>query len=142
VLSSRDGRRLPCGTRLPIPVGPPGPRVPGLVRQRLGAGRPADRGAAGRRSRHRRPRHPARGSRLRSTAMRLLITGGAGFIGANFVHQTVRERPDVRVTVLDALTYAGDEASLAPVADAVTFVRGDVADAEKVDALVADADAV
>ena len=74
--------------------------------------------------------------------MRVLVTGGAGFIGANFVHQTVRERPDVQVTVLDALTYAGDEASLADVADAITFVRGDVADAEVVDRLVADADVV
>ncbi|ROS31217.1 dTDP-glucose 4,6-dehydratase [Cellulomonas sp. PhB150] len=74
--------------------------------------------------------------------MRVLVTGGAGFIGANFVHQTVRERPDVHVTVLDALTYAGDEASLADVADAITFVRGDVADAEVVDRLVADADLV
>jgi dTDP-glucose 4,6-dehydratase len=74
--------------------------------------------------------------------VRLLVTGGAGFIGSNFVHQTVRERPDVQVTVLDALTYAGDEASLAPVADAVTFVRGDIADAELVDSLVRDADVV
>ncbi|NMR20855.1 dTDP-glucose 4,6-dehydratase [Cellulomonas fimi] len=74
--------------------------------------------------------------------MRLLVTGGAGFIGSNFVHQTVRERPDVRVTVLDALTYAGDEDSLAPVADSISFVRGDVADAELVDRLVADADVV
>jgi dTDP-glucose 4,6-dehydratase len=74
--------------------------------------------------------------------VRLLVTGGAGFIGSNFVHQTVRERPDVQVTVLDALTYAGDEASLAPVADAVTLVRGDIADAETVDRLVADADVV
>jgi dTDP-glucose 4,6-dehydratase len=74
--------------------------------------------------------------------VRVLVTGGAGFIGANFVHQTVRERPDVQVTVLDALTYAGDEASLADVADAITFVRGDVADAEVVDRLVADADVV
>ncbi|WNB86306.1 dTDP-glucose 4,6-dehydratase [Cellulomonas sp. ATA003] len=74
--------------------------------------------------------------------MRLLVTGGAGFIGSNFVHQTVRERPDVRVTVLDALTYAGDEASLAPVAEAVTLVRGDIADADLVDGLVADADVV
>jgi dTDP-glucose 4,6-dehydratase len=74
--------------------------------------------------------------------VRLLVTGGAGFIGSNFVHQTVRERPDVRVTVLDALTYAGDEASLAPVADQVTLVRGDIADADLVDGLVADADVV
>ena len=74
--------------------------------------------------------------------MRLLVTGGAGFIGANFVHQTVREHPDVQVTVLDALTYAGDQASLAPVAEQITFVRGDVADASTVDDLVANADTV
>jgi dTDP-glucose 4,6-dehydratase len=74
--------------------------------------------------------------------VRLLVTGGAGFIGSNFVHQTVAERPDVQVTVLDALTYAGEEASLAPVADRITFVRGDVADAELVDRLVGGADAV
>ncbi|GGC11140.1 dTDP-glucose 4,6-dehydratase [Cellulomonas carbonis] len=74
--------------------------------------------------------------------MRLLVTGGAGFIGSNFVHQTVRERPEVEVTVLDALTYAGDRASLAPVADRVRLVEGDVADAELVDRLVADADVV
>ena len=74
--------------------------------------------------------------------MRLLVTGGAGFIGANFVQQTVRERPGVDVTVLDALTYAGDRASLGPVADAVRFVEGDVADAGLVDGLVADADLV
>jgi len=74
--------------------------------------------------------------------VRLLVTGGAGFIGANFVHQTVRERPDVDVTVLDALTYAGDESSLAPVSDRITFVRGDVTDAELVDRLVAGTDVV
>jgi dTDP-glucose 4,6-dehydratase len=74
--------------------------------------------------------------------VRLLVTGGAGFIGANFVHQSVEEHPDVRVTVLDALTYAGDRASLAAVADAITFVQGDVADADLVDRLVADADVV
>ncbi|WP_127783837.1 dTDP-glucose 4,6-dehydratase [Rhodococcus sp. X156] len=74
--------------------------------------------------------------------MRLLVTGGAGFIGANFVHQTVRERPDHQVRVLDALTYAGNRASLDPVADAVDFVHGSIADAELVDRLVADADVV
>nr|BAF46773.1 Putative dTDP-glucose-4,6-dehydratase [Nocardia brasiliensis] len=74
--------------------------------------------------------------------VRLLVTGGAGFIGANFVHQTVTERPDTRVVVLDALTYAGNRASLDPVADRIDFVHGDVADAELVNRLVADADAV
>ncbi|MHA7134536.1 dTDP-glucose 4,6-dehydratase [Oerskovia turbata] len=74
--------------------------------------------------------------------MKALITGGAGFIGANFVHQTVQERPDVDVVVLDALTYAGDVSSLAAVRDRIEFVHGDVADAEAVDSLVADADVV
>ncbi len=74
--------------------------------------------------------------------MRLLVTGGAGFIGANFVHQTVAERPDTQVTVLDKLTYAGNRASLDPVADTITFVQGDVADADLVDRLVADTDLV
>ncbi|MCR6649640.1 MAG: dTDP-glucose 4,6-dehydratase [Cellulomonas sp.] len=74
--------------------------------------------------------------------MRLLVTGGAGFIGSNFVLQTVRERPDVQVTVLDKLTYAGDVRSLAPVADAIEVVQGDVADAALVDRLVGGSDAV
>ncbi|MDY0911239.1 dTDP-glucose 4,6-dehydratase [Rathayibacter festucae] len=74
--------------------------------------------------------------------MRILVTGGAGFIGSNFVHLTLRERPDAQVTVLDKLTYAGNRASLAPVADRITFVEGDIADAELVDRLVADADLV
>ncbi|MCJ1705377.1 dTDP-glucose 4,6-dehydratase [Rathayibacter sp. VKM Ac-2926] len=74
--------------------------------------------------------------------MRILVTGGAGFIGSNFVHLTLRERPDARITVLDKLTYAGNRASLAPVADRITFVEGDIADAELVDRLVADADLV
>ncbi|MDX5455784.1 MAG: NAD-dependent epimerase/dehydratase family protein, partial [Rhodococcus sp. (in: high G+C Gram-positive bacteria)] len=59
--------------------------------------------------------------------MRLLVTGGAGFIGANFVHRTVADRPEAQVTVLDKLTYAGNLASRDPVAEQVRFVRGDVA---------------
>ncbi|MBX7452024.1 dTDP-glucose 4,6-dehydratase [Mycolicibacterium sp. 3033] len=74
--------------------------------------------------------------------MRLLVTGGAGFIGANFVHATVRERDDVRVTVLDALTYAGSRESLAPVADDIRLVEGDITDADLVGRLVAESDAV
>ncbi len=74
--------------------------------------------------------------------MKLLVTGGAGFIGANFVHQTVAERPDVEVTVLDKLTYAGNLDSLAPVKESITFVHGDVTDTDLVDRLVADTDLV
>jgi dTDP-glucose 4,6-dehydratase len=74
--------------------------------------------------------------------MRVLVTGGAGFIGANFVLRTARTRPDWQVTVIDALTYAGNEASLAPVADRIRFVRGSIADEELVDSLVKDSDVV
>ncbi len=71
--------------------------------------------------------------------MRLLVTGGAGFIGANFVRQTRRERPDVEVVVLDALTYAGNCHSLP---SDVELVVGDVADPAIVDRLVARVDTV
>ncbi len=74
--------------------------------------------------------------------MRVLVTGGAGFIGANFVHQTVRERPEVEVTVLDALTYAGDRRSLDRVADRIRFVEGSINDRALVDRLVAVSDVV
>ncbi|HEY3630816.1 MAG TPA: dTDP-glucose 4,6-dehydratase [Jatrophihabitantaceae bacterium] len=74
--------------------------------------------------------------------MRVLVTGGAGFIGANFVLRTIATRPDAQVTVLDALTYAGSEANLATVADRVELVQGDIADAGVVDKLVADSDLV
>ena len=74
--------------------------------------------------------------------MRVLVTGGAGFIGANFVHRAVATRPDWQITVLDALTYAGDRTNLASVADRVGFVEGNVADADLVDRLVGDADLV
>ncbi len=74
--------------------------------------------------------------------MKLLVTGGAGFIGTNFVLRTAATRPDWQLTVLDALTYAGNRDNLASVADDVAFVEGSVADADVVDALIADADAV
>ncbi|MGB2923221.1 MAG: dTDP-glucose 4,6-dehydratase [Mycobacterium sp.] len=74
--------------------------------------------------------------------MRLLVTGGAGFIGANFVHGAVREHPEVAVTVLDAMTYAGSRESLAPVERDIRLVQGDVTDTDLVDKLVAESDAV
>ncbi len=73
--------------------------------------------------------------------MRVLVTGGAGFIGSNFVQRTIASRP-AAITVLDALTYAGNEANLEPVRGQVALVKGDVADADTVDRLVADADVV
>jgi dTDP-glucose 4,6-dehydratase len=74
--------------------------------------------------------------------MRLLVTGGAGFIGANFVHTTVREHPEDAVTVLDAMTYAGSRESLVPVESDIRLVQGDITDAELVSRLVAESDAV
>jgi dTDP-glucose 4,6-dehydratase len=73
--------------------------------------------------------------------MKVLVTGGAGFIGSNFVRRTRQQRPDWQLTVLDALTYAGDRANLDGVPD-VAFVEGSIADADLVDSLVADTDAV
>ena len=74
--------------------------------------------------------------------MKLLATGAAGFIGANFVHYTRRHHPEYEVVVLDALTYAGNRESLKPVEDQIEFVHGDICDAELVDRLVAGADVV
>lgn len=69
--------------------------------------------------------------------MRVLVTGGAGFIGANFVRRTLATRPEVQVTVLDALTYAANPESLAGL-DPQRFelVEGDVCDASLVDAQI------
>jgi dTDP-glucose 4,6-dehydratase len=72
----------------------------------------------------------------------LLVTGGAGFIGSNFVHY-VLENTDDTVTVLDKLTYAGNLESLKGLPeDRFKFVQGDIADAELVNGLVAEADVV
>ena len=70
--------------------------------------------------------------------MRLLVTGGAGFIGANFVHYWLGAHPADRVVVLDALTYAGNLASLADVQSnpRLRFVRGDIADMALVESLL------
>jgi dTDP-glucose 4,6-dehydratase len=68
----------------------------------------------------------------------ILVTGGAGFIGANFVHHSVRHRPQYRYVILDALSYAGNVASLEPVLarENVRFVHGDIRDDALVDALL------
>jgi dTDP-glucose 4,6-dehydratase len=79
---------------------------------------------------------------------RLLVTGGAGFIGSEYVRRLLARDDGTHITVLDTLTYAGNEANLAPVlADAgqaarLRFVRGDIADPSVVGPLVMDADAV
>ena len=69
---------------------------------------------------------------------RLLVTGGAGFIGANFVHYWTDRYPDDTVVVLDALTYAGNRANLAGLdaSPAYRFVHGDVGDKDLVESLL------
>jgi dTDP-glucose 4,6-dehydratase len=75
---------------------------------------------------------------------RLLVTGGAGFIGSAFVRRLLSREDPPSVTVLDKLTYAGNLANLAEIAQhpAYTFVHGDIADASLVDELAKEADAI
>jgi dTDP-glucose 4,6-dehydratase len=78
------------------------------------------------------------GNSALSTQHSLLITGGAGFIGANFVQYWMAAHPHDRVVVLDALTYAGNPESLKPVRDrkGFAFVHGDIRDRALVDRLL------
>ncbi|HSS93466.1 MAG TPA: dTDP-glucose 4,6-dehydratase [Candidatus Dormibacteraeota bacterium] len=75
---------------------------------------------------------------------RLLVAGGAGFIGSNFVRLLRRTRPEVDITVLDKLTYAGNRANLAEFEGTrgYRFVHGDICDSKLVDSLAAEVDAI
>ena len=73
----------------------------------------------------------------------VIVTGGCGFIGSNFVHYVYDHHPDVHVTVLDALTYAGNLENIRGIlGDRVEFVRGNICDAELLDKLVPGHDAI
>jgi dTDP-glucose 4,6-dehydratase len=76
--------------------------------------------------------------------MHILLTGGSGFIGSNFVRLVLRDRPDYRVTNLDCLTYSGNPENLADVEhdDRYAFVHGNILDPELTQRLIADADAI
>jgi len=75
---------------------------------------------------------------------RILVTGGAGFIGSHFVRCLLRQHPEYQVTNIDKLTYAGNRDNLRDVEDdpRYRFVQGDICDAALVDEVVAQADAV
>ena len=75
-------------------------------------------------------------------SLKMLVTGGAGFIGANFVHYTLARHPQFELTVVDALTYAGNTANLAATRDQITFVHGSICDAALMNRLVAQNDIV
>ena len=124
----RDVRRHGA-TRAGVTVAPPGPApVRCTVTRRRTTGR-ADRGPPGR---------EAAGPGLRWSAMRLLVTGGAGFIGSNFVRYWVERHPDDAVVAYDVLTYAGNRPNLADVEDRIAFVQGDIGDLDMVPATLAD----
>ncbi|MCA9332272.1 dTDP-glucose 4,6-dehydratase [Candidatus Saccharibacteria bacterium] len=75
--------------------------------------------------------------------MKIVVTGGAGFIGSNFVHYIYSERPDWQIVVLDALTYAGNKENLSGLDDnRVQLVVENICNPEAVDETVKDADAV
>ena len=67
--------------------------------------------------------------------MNILVTGGAGFIGGNFVHYMVAKYPDYKIIVLDKLTYAGNMETLESVIDKISFEKADIADRDAVFAI-------
>lgn len=78
-----------------------------------------------------------------SVPKRIIVTGGAGFIGSNFVHWVIENCPDVHVTVLDKLTYAGNLENLAGLPESrMAFVKGDICDASLVNELASATDAI
>ncbi len=77
----------------------------------------------------------------------IIVTGGCGFIGSNFVHYVYNNHPDVHITVLDALTYAGNLENIKPILGdrvefVVEFVHGNICDAQLLDELVPGHDAI
>ena len=77
------------------------------------------------------------------TPKNIIVTGGCGFIGSNFVHYVVENHPDVHVTVLDKLTYAGNPENIAGLPeDRVELVVGDICDADLLDKIVPGHDAI
>jgi dTDP-glucose 4,6-dehydratase len=74
--------------------------------------------------------------------MKLLVTGAAGFIGSNFVRRSLYLRPDLQITVLDCLSYAGRLSNLEGLLEKITFVEGNILDTALVDKLVSETDVV
>src|SRR4029077_11667691 len=143
----RDGRRQarmpedPARRRARVPRAGAEPRALHHV-ERLRAGR--RRAHTSRRPDHRLRLDGGPDHQVTRRFRHLLVAGAAGFIGSNFVRLVRATRPGVQVTVLDRLTYAGNRANLAEFegAPGYRFVQGDICDADLVDTLAADADAI
>ncbi|MHB1002042.1 MAG: dTDP-glucose 4,6-dehydratase [Armatimonadota bacterium] len=73
---------------------------------------------------------------------RVVVTGGAGFIGSNYVHYALEHHPGWEIVVLDKLTYAGNLDNLHDIMDRITFIEGDITDPESVKDALDDSDAV
>jgi len=74
--------------------------------------------------------------------VKILVTGGAGFIGANFVHYMLKKHPGYKIVVLDKLTYAGKKENLGDALKKITFIRGDICDKKFVRRAMKGCDAV
>lgn len=74
--------------------------------------------------------------------MRILVTGGAGFIGSNFVHHMVKRHPGYEIVVVDSLTYAGNLSNLGEVSEEIAFIRGDICDERLIDEIVDGCDTI
>lgn len=73
---------------------------------------------------------------------KILVTGGAGFIGSNFVHLLINSYPEYQITVIDKLGYAGNASSLESILDKIEFVTGDICNERLIDELVSKTDIV
>lgn len=65
--------------------------------------------------------------------MTIIVTGGAGFIGSNFVYYMLKEHPDYKIIVVDKLTYAGNLSTLEPIMDKIVFEKVDICDEAEID---------
>jgi dTDP-glucose 4,6-dehydratase len=74
--------------------------------------------------------------------MKILVTGGAGFIGSNFIHYTLKNKPEHEVAVIDKLTYAGNKDNLKDALNKIEFIKGDICDANLMDDLMSRFDIV
>src|SRR5690606_36354681 len=73
---------------------------------------------------------------------KMLVTGGAGIIGANFVHYTLQNRPEYEITVIDKLTYAGNKDNLKSVQNKINFITGYICNKELIDKFLTENDIV